>query len=157
MLFGDDHPLPTNSWPPFAHEPPSHRTPTLHCSLATTTLCPWFLTCVTWLIHKCDMTHPYVRRDWSICVTWLIHMCDMPHRDLWLIYMCNMTDDRIPTLRCSLATTILCPRTLTYVTWIIHPLLTGFLLCDALLRRPPSAHELSHVWHDSSICVTCLI
>jgi len=27
---------------------------------------------VTWLIHMCDMTHPYVWRDSFVCVIWLI-------------------------------------------------------------------------------------
>jgi len=31
--------------------------------------------CSPWLIHMCDMTHPYVWHDSFICVTWLIHMC----------------------------------------------------------------------------------
>jgi len=36
------------------------------------------LVCVwdTWLIHVCDMTHWFVRRDLFICVTWLFQMCD---------------------------------------------------------------------------------
>jgi len=69
----------------------------------------WYdsFTCVTWLIHMCDMTHSYVWHDSFMCVTWLIHMCDMTHSlcDMthscvwhdsficvtWLIHMCDMT------------------------------------------------------------------
>ena len=58
------------------------------------------LTCVTWLIHMCDMTHSYVWHDSFIFVTWLIHICDMTHlyvwpdsfiRVTWLIHTCDMT------------------------------------------------------------------
>jgi len=54
--------------------------------------------CVTWLIHMCDTTHPYVWHDSSICVTRLIHMCDTTDPFVWhdssicvtrLIYMCD--------------------------------------------------------------------
>ena len=34
-------------------------------------------TCVTWLIHMCDVTHSHVWRDSFTCVTWLIHMCQI--------------------------------------------------------------------------------
>jgi len=46
--------------------------------------------CVPWLIHICDMTHSYVRRDYSYvfiqgrmegakCVPWIIHTCDVTY------------------------------------------------------------------------------
>jgi len=41
-------------------------------------------TCVTWLIHMCDMTHSHVWHDSFTCVTWLIHMCDMTNSHVWL-------------------------------------------------------------------------
>jgi len=37
------------------------------------------LICAICLIHICDMTQTYLRRDLFMCVTWLIHMCDMTH------------------------------------------------------------------------------
>ena len=40
-------------------------------------------TCVTWLIHMCDMTHSHVWHDSFTCVTWFIHMCDMTHSHVW--------------------------------------------------------------------------
>jgi len=34
-------------------------------------------TCVTWLIHVCDITHSHVWHYSFTCETWLIHMCDI--------------------------------------------------------------------------------
>jgi len=41
----------------------------------------WYdlFTCVTRLIHMCDMTYSQMWHDLFICVTWLIHMCDITH------------------------------------------------------------------------------
>jgi len=44
--------------------------------------------CVTWLIHKCDMTQSYAWHDSVICVTWLF-IC-VTWRD-WPIHICGMT------------------------------------------------------------------
>ena len=50
---------------------------------------------VTWLIHSCDMTHPFMWHDLSIHVarkTWLLHTCDMTPSHLWRDWViCNMT------------------------------------------------------------------
>jgi len=55
---------------------------------------------MTWRIHMCDMTHPYVWHDLFMCVTWLIYMSDMTHSFVWhdsficvtwLIHTCDMT------------------------------------------------------------------
>jgi len=35
------------------------------------------ISCVTWLIHTCDMAHSHVWHDSLTCVTWLIRMCDV--------------------------------------------------------------------------------
>jgi len=67
--------------------------------------------CVTWLIHMCDITHPYVWHDsfilWHdpyLWVTWPIHMCDMIHSSAWHdscicvtwpILMCDMTHSHV--------------------------------------------------------------
>jgi len=94
---------------------------------------------VTWLIHKCnvthfkcDVTHSYVWRDSFIRVTWLIHMCDVTHLLLilcvtwliiinatWLIHKCDVTHS------CG--------------TWLIH------VGRDSFIYR-------NYVWHDSFIC-----
>ena len=94
-------------------------------------------TCVTWLIHMCDMTHSYVWHDSFICVTWLIHVCYMTHlvretvvtRVTWLNHLCDMTHSY------EWHDSFIC------VTWLIH-------MCD-----------MTHlyVWHDLFKCVTWLI
>ena len=42
-----------------------------HCTDHRSSASP---TCVTWLIHMCDMTHSYVWHDSFIRVIWLVHM-----------------------------------------------------------------------------------
>jgi len=80
-------------------------------------------TCVTWLIHMCDMTHSHVWHDSFTCVTWLIHMCDMTHAHVW--------DD---SFAC--------------VTWLTN-ICSYFLCvwCDLLCLICVMTH--SHMWHDS--------
>jgi len=107
-------------------------------------------TCVTWLIHMCDMTHLYVWHDSFTCEIWLIHVCDMTHSYVWydsfthhashsnltwLIHMCDMTHSYT------------WHDTFTCETWLIHTFYI-FHTC-----------ELSHwtVLHDSVICMTWLI
>ena len=49
----------------------------------------WGDSCVTWLIHMCDMTQSYVRHDSITCKVWLIQVCAMTHPYVaWLIYVC---------------------------------------------------------------------
>ena len=48
-------------------------------------ICGWVIR-VTWLIHKCDMTHSYVWHDsiWQgISHSWMSHTCDMTHSCMW--------------------------------------------------------------------------
>jgi len=51
-------------------------------------------TCVTWLIHICDMTHSHMWHDSSTSVAWRIHLCDMTQTTVytcaaWRIYLCD--------------------------------------------------------------------
>ena len=46
---------------------------------------------VTWRIHICDMTPPYMRHDSYICVTWLIYI-DSSIRVTWLIIFVTWRD-----------------------------------------------------------------
>jgi len=40
-------------------------------------------TCLTWLIHMCEMTHSYVWHDSFIHITTLSHMCDTTCSNIW--------------------------------------------------------------------------
>ena len=132
-----------------------------------------WLICVTWLIHMCDMTHPYmwpgtymcVWHDSFICttclihkcVTWLIHMHDRTHSYVWhdsficvagLIHMCGMTHSHV------WHDSFIC------VTWLIHMCdmthsymwLDSFICVTWLIHMCDMTH--SYVWHDSFMCVT---
>ena len=109
------------------------------------------------------MTNSYVRRDWLICVTWLIHKCDLTHSyarpnimcAIWLIHKCDMTHEiahgitALSTCYIHYEHWQLCDKTQSYVwhdaficvTWRIH-------MCDM-------TH--SYGWHGSHSCVTWLI
>ena len=102
-------------------------------------------TCVTWLIHMCDVTHSYVWHDSFICATWLVHMCDMTHSYVWhdsficvtwLVHICDATPSYVWRNSFIWETdSFIC------VTWLLH-------MCDV---------TRSYVWHDSFICVTTLL
>jgi len=123
-------------------------------------------TCVTWLIHLCDMTHSYMLRDSHKCVlssatlldnpassrvtgripvcgmmhscwTWLIHMLACWP---WLIHVCDMTHTCVwhDSYMCVTWLIHVCPHLRDLRAWLIH-------VCDM-------TH--SYVWHDSFICVT---
>ena len=66
------------------HDMLSHGTHLKMCAMTQTQdVCHDSSICMTWLIHMCDVTHPYVWHDSFICVTWLIHVCDMTHPYMW--------------------------------------------------------------------------
>jgi len=88
-------------------------------------------TCVTWLIHMCDVTHSYVWRDSFTRVTWLIHTCDVTHshvwrdsftRVTWLIHMCDVTHSHVWR------------DSFTCVTWAMHMSLHTWNKCGSFLR-----------------------
>jgi len=111
-------------------------------------------TCMTWLIHVCDMTHSCVWHDthecvmllMKLCVPWLTclatwysncrttHVCDIHHSFVrhdsmqvtWFIHVCDMTHS------CVWHDSFMC------VTWLIH-------VCDM-------THSCA--WHESFMCVT---
>jgi len=103
-------------------------------------------TCVTWVIHMCDMSHAYVRHDSLSRMTWLIHMQEMTHTllshdsftcetrfthmwDMTLLETCNMTHSQARN-----------------DSYIVEPSLID--MCG-----------MSHwyVWHDLFTCETWLI
>jgi len=105
--------------------------------------------CVTWLIHMCDMketwllhvrmmTHVRVRRDSFIRVTWLEYGCDMTHPYVWH-HSCICVTRLIHT--CDLTHVYVRYNSFISVTWLMY-------MCDA-------TH--SYVWLDSCICVTRFI
>jgi len=121
---------------------------------------------VTWLIHRCDMTHPYVRFSTTGAI-WPIHMyMGMTHSYMWhdsskcafQSIWCDMTYSYVhgrihsqvwhDSSKCAFPynmTRFLC------VTWLIH-------ICD--MTHSPVWHDSflkgdithSHMWHDSSKC-----
>jgi len=86
--------------------------------------CTYAITCVTWRIHVCDVTHSSMWRDAFLCVTWRIHICDVTHsyvswlfwiyvsfaciccrrmqvrRDIWWQFICVMTYLRMTYIIC---------------------------------------------------------
>jgi len=88
----------------------------------------------------CDMTHSYVWHDSFICVTWLIHM------SLHVIAY-SVTWHAMSLL-----------ISINHVTrsneWLAS-------VCDINahihMSRVAMSHDMTHVWHDSFICVTGLI
>jgi len=113
------------------------------------------LTYLQWLIHMCDMTHPYAWHDSSICVTWLIHMRDMTRPYVWHDSSICVTW-LIALSRHVTADDELCDMTRWYVwhdswicvTWLVDMCDMTQLICDV-------TH--GHMWRDLLICVTWLI
>ena len=115
-------------------------------------------TCVTWLIHICDMACSYVtwpvhvwhesfvydtallstgatRRGLFICVTWFV--CDMTHS--YVIWLIPVWYD-----------SFICDTTLLSAgaTW------RGLFMCDMihLWHDSPTCDIIIHMWHDSFVC-----
>ena len=110
--------------------------------------CVSVYTCVTWLIHMCDMPPSYVWHDSFIRVTWLLHTCDMTHsyvwhdsfiRVTWLIHMCHMTHSYV------------WHDSFIRVTWLIHT-------CDKNHRN--ITYQKKSLWRflvfmTISFCICC--
>ena len=89
------------------------------------------LTCVTSLIHMCDMTHLHVRHDSFTCVNRHIHMCDSSEY-VWLVSTRRVWQQETPLMCVGVS--------LSWVScaiWIIQ-------MCD--MTHP-------HVRHDAFTCV----
>jgi len=135
----------------------------------------WY-SCVTWLIHVCDMiwshvfvmTHSHAWYDSFTCawhilcsyVTWLIHNCDMIHSRVWNDpFTCVWHD----SFTCVWHDRISCVwhDSFTCVTWLLHICVAWLILmCD----MPPShvchdlfarawRHSFTRVRHGSFACV----
>jgi len=90
--------------------------------------------CVTWLIHMCDMTHPYV------CDLTYAYVCDLTHVYLWGMTHPYVYHDSFIFMRHD---SFIC------VTWLIH-------IYEAWLIHKGNMTHL-HVWPDLFVCVTWLI
>jgi len=124
--------------------------------------------CVPWLIHTCDMTHTYVRRDSSMRVTSQFHVCDMTHSYVWhdscicmkwLIHVWHDSFIYVTWLihACDMTHSSMFDMTHWFMSHITH-LYMGHdsLTCVAwLIQTWDIVH--SCVWHDSFMCVTRLI
>jgi len=98
-------------------------------------------TCVTWLIHTCDMTHSHEWHDSFMCVTWLMH--DMTHSCVWHDSCMSATRG---ICMCDVTHWFVSQDAFTCVTWLIHMC----VLTHSYLTN-------SYLWHDSHVHVTWLI
>jgi len=141
------------------------------------------ITCVTWPIHMCDMTHSHVWHDLFACVTWPIHMCDMTQ--IRGECKCKEMLNRARLIH-SCHTTILyvSPHLFLRVTWhgcdvtwireewtktlnrarrvhmcdkIHSHMWHGWSISDVTYTRGMAHSRLIYTGHDSFICVTWLI
>ena len=110
--------------------------------------------CVTWLIHKCDVTYLYVWCDlfiWAKCcaIKTSLHDCGMTHsyvchdssiRVMWLVHKSDVTHSRV------------------WCDWFICA--CPLPRCFAALSKPElRGCDMTdwYVWFDALICVTWLI
>jgi len=112
-------------------------------------------TCVTWLIHKCDMPfEPVMRWSWLMCVTWLTHMCEAIHLRVRHACSCRYVAGGLTLdVRDSFVSVsgLIRMRDMTHS----HVWHVSFVFVTWLIRMCDMIH--SYVWHDSFICVTWLI
>jgi len=119
--------------------------------------------CVTQFMHKCDMTHSYVRHDSLTCVTWLIHMSASYHINICEnICFCFLSLNRLMTRQSVSVHRIwvlcdmihMCDMTHWYF-W--HDLFTRDSYVWVTCRIYVS--HLTHIceWHDSHMWVVWLI
>jgi len=111
------------------------------------------MTCMTWLIHTGDMTHPHVWHDVFACVTCLMHMCGMSHSNVWhdsytfvtrLIHMYDMNHSHVRH------DSFKCLACLTHFVWqLIH------VRHDSFKWHVRHDSFKWHVRHDSFKCLAC--
>jgi len=93
-------------------------------------VCRDSFTCVTWLVHLCDVTRSPVWRALFASVTWLIHICYIVYvgRDLSHLWLARNESDCVNGEVVWFAG----------VMWLLH-------MCDMARLQ---------VWHDSFMCVS---
>jgi len=116
--------------------------------------------CVSWLNHRCAMTHAYtwhamtqssVWHDSSLCVPWLLHMPSKFMCVTWLVHVCAMTH--------------FCVWRVSSFVWhglfVGVPWLSSYVCHDSLPRVGVSFQRYAITRlvcvYDVFICVTCLI
>jgi len=92
--------------------------------------------CLTWLIHRGDMTHSHVRHDSFICETWLIDMCDT-----MIIRMSHMIHSHVRRVAWSFVGH-------TYVC-VCHTCVTRVMWDMRLMTHIRMSHVRLYVWHES--------
>ena len=130
-------------------------------------------TCVTWLIHTCDMTRSYGWSDSFLCVVWLIPLAQhMKMMCEWVFYCEHIQEGGYVTLfQCIPQIITLCH--MTFFFFLIHTNVTHIemshafhksLLCVtwlihiySLIHTNVTHIEMSHAFHSSLLCVTWLI
>jgi len=106
---------------------------------------------VTWLIHMCDMTHPYVSQEqyqWAKSIT----TCEMTHSYVWcdvFIFVAGAISmgEEYYSVSC---TSLIC------VTWHIRMCRRSSINVRRVLLAISTGEEYYYVWCNSFICVTWL-
>ena len=100
--------------------------------------------CVTWMIHKCDMTHSYAWHEWFINVTWRIYMCETTCSHVWHVSFICVTRDT--THSYAWQGSFIC------VTWLMHT-------CDIEIAATAITHSLSlsHTHTNRHYQIFCIV
>jgi len=100
-------------------------------------------TCATWLLHMCDMTHPFVSRCSFICFTRLTYMKIIFNTNAHWIRSLR----RLPPA-CVWHDSFIC------VTWLMHT--CDMTQHDSFSDRLIHVRDMTHLWCDSFIRVKWL-
>ena len=126
-------------------------------------ICVWHdpFTCVTWLVHMCDMPHSYVSDalfkyvTCHIHVGWLVQICDMSHlcgmacSHVWHV---SFMWDSLCTSADMTHSWLIRDSFVTY-SWLIPVATRGYLMLQ--VRVCGMTH--SYMWHASFPCVIWLV
>jgi len=103
------------------------------------------------LMFVCAMTHPLVWHASSTCVTWLIHLCDMTLSNVSRDSLMRVTWDRRPHAH-------VWHDLFTCVAWLICDLTHSYVWHDSFICVPWLSHTWDvldpRVWYDTFVCVT---
>jgi len=113
----------------------------------------------TWLVSICDRTCPYVCLQWLWfvkCVTWCIHMCDMTRHSYvrLLIHTYAVTHSCVWHDPFVFVSRLVCMCGITH-SYLWHHRQDSFIRVTWLIRMCDMTH--SYAWCDPFICVTWII